>query len=49
MTTLFGYFKDIFSVMEAGAAVGLICFAIGIYSVLGSEETHGKDLDFFEL
>lgn len=49
MTTLFGYFKDIFSVMEAGAAVGLICFAIGIYSVLSSEETHGKDLDFFEL
>ncbi|WP_409021294.1 MFS transporter [Dyadobacter sp. CY261] len=48
MTTSFGFFKGLFSVTGAGAAVGVICFVIGIYSVLSSRETHGKDLDFFE-
>ena len=48
MTTLFGYFKEIFSVTGAGAVVGLICFVIGIYAVISSQETHGKDLDFLE-
>lgn len=48
MTTLFTQFKTIFPVLEAGALVGLICFSIGLYSVLSSTETHGKDLNFLE-
>jgi predicted MFS family arabinose efflux permease len=48
MTTLFGSLKNVVPATEAGSWVGLICFAIGIYSVLTSRETHGKDLDFLE-
>lgn len=31
-----------------GAIVGIVCFAIGIYSTLTISETHNKDLDFVE-
>jgi MFS family permease len=48
MTTLYGLFKGGFSVVQAGALVGLICFIIGIYSTLTISETHGRDLDFLE-
>ena len=48
MTTLFGYFKNTFSVIESGALVGILCFLIGIYSTLTMTETHNKDLDFLE-
>ena len=48
MTTLFAQFKTALPVLEAGALVGLICFVIGLYSVLSSTETHGKDLNFLE-
>ncbi|WP_031526191.1 MFS transporter [Dyadobacter crusticola] len=48
MTTLFANFKDSFSVINAGAMVGVICFAIGIYCILTIPETHGRDLDFLE-
>ena len=48
MTTLYAVFKDSFSVINSGALVGLICFAIGIYSILSISETHGRDLDFLE-
>ncbi len=48
MTTFFAYFKTSQSVINSGALVGLICFAIGIYSILTIPETHGKDLDFLE-
>lgn len=48
MTTLFAGFKDTFSVTDSGALVGLICFAIGFYSILTIPETHGRDLDFLE-
>ena len=48
MTTLYGVFKGGFSVVQAGALVGLICFIIGIYSTLTISETHGRDLDFLE-
>lgn len=48
MTTLYGYFKQGFTVIEAGALVGLLCFAIGIYSILTIPETHNRDLDFVE-
>src|SRR5690606_10109707 len=48
MTTLYGFFKDGFTVIQAGALVGLICFAIGLYSTITISETHGRDLDFLE-
>jgi len=48
MTTLFGYFKQSFSVIESGAFVGILCFAIGLYSILTISETHNRDLDFLE-
>ncbi len=48
MTTLYGVFKGSFSVIDAGALVGVICFIIGFYSILTIPETHGRDLDFYE-
>ena len=48
MTTLFATFKESFSVVNSGALVGVICFAIGIYCILTIPETHGRDLDFLE-
>ncbi len=48
MTTLYGTFKGPFTVIEAGALVGLICFAIGFTSTLTIPETHDRDLDFLE-
>jgi MFS family permease len=48
MTTLFSAFKGAFSVVQSGALVGVICFAIGLYSILTIPETHGRDLDFLE-
>ncbi|GAB2796217.1 MFS transporter [Rhabdobacter roseus] len=48
MTTLYGTFKGSFSVIDSGALVGVICFAIGIYCILTIAETHGRDLDFLE-
>ncbi len=47
-TTLFIFLKGSFSVTYAGALVGLICFAIGFYSILTVPETHDKPLDFVE-
>lgn len=48
MTTLFAYFKTGFTVLEAGALVGLICFVLGFYCILTIQETHNRDLDFIE-
>ena len=48
MTTLFAIFKGSFTVVVAGALVGVICFAIGIFCILTIPETHGRDLDFLE-
>ncbi|TLV00872.1 MFS transporter [Dyadobacter luticola] len=48
MTTLFANFKMSFTVIQSGALVGLICFAIGLYCTLTIPETHGRDLDFLE-
>jgi Major Facilitator Superfamily len=35
-------------VISAAAIVGVVCFALGFYSILTIAETHGKDLDFLE-
>lgn len=48
MTTLFIQFKQSFTVIDAGALVGLLCFIIGLYSILTISETHNRDLDFLE-
>jgi len=48
MTTLFINFKQSFSVIDSGDLVGLLCFTIGLYSILTISETHNRDLDFLE-
>jgi len=48
MTTVFIALKESNSVIYAGALVGLVCFAIGFYSILTIPETHERDLDFVE-
>ena len=48
MTTLYGFFKESFTVIEAGALVGLLCYFIGFYCTLTIPETHNRDLDFLE-
>ncbi len=47
-TTVFMVFKEYVSVLHAGALLGLICFAIGFYSILTVPETHDRTLDFLE-
>lgn len=48
MTTFYGWLKGFSSVIEAGAVVGAVCFALGFYSIFTISETHGRDLDFLE-
>ncbi len=48
MTLFFANLKPGFGVVFAGSIVGVIAFAIGIYSTLTIEETHDKNLDFLE-
>jgi hypothetical protein len=48
MTLGYQYLKPKLHVINAGAAVGLIVFAIGFYCILTISETHGKDLDYLE-
>jgi MFS family permease len=48
MTILYQSTIPSFGVILAGALVGLISFAIGIYSTVTISETHDRDLDFLE-
>jgi MFS family permease len=48
MTLGYQYLKPSLHVINAGAVVGLVVFAIGFYCVLTVPETHGKDLDYVE-
>ena len=48
MTSSYAYLKPSLAVINAGAVVGLVCFAIGFYSILTIPETHGKDLNYLE-
>ena len=48
MTALYGSLKPDFGVINAGTAVGMVCFFIGFLSVLTISESHGRDLDFLE-
>lgn len=44
----FDFFKPGYGVITAALIVGTVVFALGIYSTLTIEETHGRDLDFTE-
>ena len=48
MITLFGFFKQSYSVIWAAAFVGILIYVIGFYSTFTIAETHDKDLDFLE-
>ena len=49
MTLGYQYLKPSLQVINAGAVVGLVVFAIGFYCILTIPETHGKDLDYLEM
>jgi predicted MFS family arabinose efflux permease len=50
MTSLFVFLKQMeWSVFAAAAGVGLIVFALSLYSAITIPETHGKDLDYLEV
>ena len=48
MTSMFVELKESFSVVEAAILIGVVCFAISIYSILSISETHNIDLNFIE-
>lgn len=48
MNLLYAFFVPGVGVINAGALVGLVCFAIGIYCTATIAETHNRDLDFVE-
>jgi MFS family permease len=48
MTTAFASLKGSFNVIGAGALVGVVCFVIGLFSILTLPETHDRDMDFLE-
>jgi sugar phosphate permease len=48
MTSLYSELKPSLDVINAGAVVGVLSFALGFYSILTIPETHGKDLNYLE-
>jgi len=44
----FDFFKVGYGVIVSAVIVGIVVFALGIYSTLTIAETHGRDLDFTE-
>ncbi len=48
MTISYGALKPLVNEVHAAAIVGIVCFAIGFYSILTIPETHNRDLDFIE-
>ena len=44
----FDFFKLDYGVVVSAVIVGVVVFALGIYSTLTVEETHGRDLNFVE-
>ena len=48
MILMFNYFKPSTGVLWSAVIVGVIAFAVGIYSTLTIPETHDRDLDFIE-
>ena len=48
MTMTYQALKPSLDIINAGAVVGVIAFALGFYSILTIPETHGKDLNYLE-
>ena len=48
MTLSYGFLKPLVHEVHAAAIVGIVCFAIGFYSIFTIDETHHRDLDFVE-
>lgn len=48
MILLFDWFKPSAGVIGSAVVVGILAFALGIYSTLTISETHNRDLDFIE-
>lgn len=48
MTLTYQALKPSLDIINAGAAIGLISFILGFYSILTIPETHGKDLNYLE-
>ncbi|HEX3596873.1 MAG TPA: hypothetical protein VHU80_17310, partial [Polyangiaceae bacterium] len=48
LTTSFTALKGPLGVTHAAMTVGVVCFAVGAFSLWSLDETYGKDLDFVE-
>lgn len=48
ITLAFKFCKDQFGLVPGAIIVGSVCIAIALWALHGLEETHGKDLDYFE-
>ncbi|MBX7137641.1 MAG: MFS transporter [Oligoflexia bacterium] len=48
ITTLFQYLRSDFGVLNSALAVGALCCSLALISVLGIQESFGKDLDYVE-
>lgn len=48
ITLGFKYCKDQFGLLPGAMIVGGVCIALALWALHGLEETHGKDLDYFE-
>jgi len=48
MTMAFVYLKQHIDVIPSAIWIGIVCFAISIYSILSIPETHDTDMDFLE-
>jgi MFS family permease len=48
MTLGFSNAKSFFTIPQAGACVGMICFLLAYLSIITISETHGKELNFLE-
>lgn len=49
ITMLFQVAKKQFGILQGGALVGAVCFAIALYALYRLEETFKKDLDYIEI
>jgi MFS transporter, putative metabolite:H+ symporter len=48
ITLGFKFCKDQFGLLPGAMIIGAICMVIALWALHGLEETHGKDLDYFE-
>lgn len=48
ITYTFKVCKDQFGLLNGAMIVGAVCIGLALWALHGLEETHGKDLDYFE-